>query len=211
MTRTLALIMAIFILAFPLVGCNKKEEKPTNIIKTGELTQEQKDILNLTGTQAPRLYDFEVKGARSMKLEILTLENGGWVCHSSSLVAASNNSESYKGQIALMLTDPDDPFGGYSIAITDADGFSRSTHEPEPIGKKYPDHSTASIVENHFFKLNEPVGLIILYGSEKSPSSQISYFPDEALAHPEEIDSDIARLLAVTFYDKSVSEVEEQK
>ena len=55
-------------------GC---KQQPASFVQSAQLSQNEQALLQLLEIEQPQLFDFSVQGAKSLSLELFTLENGG--------------------------------------------------------------------------------------------------------------------------------------
>lgn len=56
-------------------GC---KQQPASFVQSAQLSQNEQALLQLLEIEQPQLFDFSVEGAKSLSLELFTLENGSW-------------------------------------------------------------------------------------------------------------------------------------
>ena len=154
-----------------------------NTIQPAVLIQEESNLLELLDVQQPMLFDFSVEGASIYWVEIFT---GG----STSPI----DEPDLRGRIALTFGE-DGRFAG--IAFQDEDGVSRISQDPET--SAFVSHASTSAADPIEIVLDEPIALWAYYGEQEAAASTTAYFPDHALQNPQEIQSDFAQLITITF------------
>ena len=163
-----------------------------NTIQPAVLTQEESELLELLDVQQPMLFDFSVEGASIYRVEIFTLQDGAWQPSGGS--TSPIDEPDLRGRIALTFGE-DGQFAG--IAFQDEDGVSRITQDPET--SAFLSHASTCVADSIEFVLEGPVGVWAYYGEQEAAASTTAYFPDHALQNPQEIQSDFAQLITITF------------
>ena len=163
-----------------------------NTIQPAVLTQEESDLLELLDVQQPMLFDFSVEGASGYRVEVFTLENGAWQPSGGS--SSPIDEPSLRGRIALTFGE-DGRFAG--IAFQDENGVSRVSQDPD--GSAFVSHASTAVADPIEIVLDEPIALWAYYGELATAASTTAYFPDYALQNPQEIESDFAQLITITF------------
>ena len=148
-----------------------------NTIQPAVLIQEESNLLELLDVQQPMLFDFSVEGASIYWVEIFTLQDGAWQPSGGS--TSPIDEPDLRGRIALTFGE-DGRFAG--IAFQD-----------------FVSHASTSAADPIEIVLDEPIALWAYYGEQEAAASTTAYFPDHALQNPQEIQSDFAQLITITF------------
>lgn len=203
MKQLVLLLTSLFVLTAVLCGCTQQQEKNQSYVSAAELSQEETDILKLVGAQEPILFDFTTFLGKSFSIQTMELENGSWSdprTYSSSL---DEDTFPFHGRIAIKQ---DEETGAIlSLAVQGPHGFTHSSPTPDESAPTYSSHSTALLSSRVEIEPDKPIALQVYYGYANGQASHTSYIPDYALEHPEEIDSDYAQIVIITFSETPLS------
>lgn len=75
MKHILCLCLSVLLCCLLCTGC---KQQPDNFVQSAQLSQSEQELLQLLEIEQPQLFDFSVRGAKSLSLELFTLENGSW-------------------------------------------------------------------------------------------------------------------------------------
>ena len=195
--RLLSLLLTLCCAAM-LGSCKVTETTTTssvpgkNTIQPAVLTQAESDLLTLVDAQQPLLFDFSVEGASGYQVEIFTLQDGAWQPSGGS--SSSIDESNLRGRIALTFGE-DGRFAG--AAFQNENGVSRISQDPET--SAFVSHASTTIADPIEIVPDEPIALWAYYGEREAAASTIAYFPDHALQNPQQIQSDFAQLITITF------------
>lgn len=197
--RKLSALLLTLCCAMTLGSCKVPETATTttavpskNTIQPAVLTQEESNLLELLDVQQPMLFDFSVEGASIYRVEIFTLQDGAWQPSGGS--SSPIDKPGLRGRIALTFGE-DGQFAG--VAFQDEDGVSRISQDLD--GSTFLSHASTSAADPIEIVLDEPIALWAYYGEQEAAASTTAYFPDHALQNPQEIQSDFAQLITITF------------
>ena len=101
MKHILCLCLTALLCCLLYTGC---KQHPTSFVQSAQLSQNEQELLQLLEIEQPQLFDFSVEGAKSLSLELFTLENGSWKPAGS--FSGNIDQPSCTGRI-LCRTDPD--------------------------------------------------------------------------------------------------------
>lgn len=102
MKRIGCIVIAICLL-FSFTACNFKDKLPDMSIQKSHLTEEEKDIIGLLGTDDQHaIYDFKVSDSiKTIQINTYKLNNGKW----SMIASGARVFEDASGRIALSIDD----------------------------------------------------------------------------------------------------------
>ena len=197
MKHILCLCLTALLCCLLYTGC---KQHPTSFVQSVQLSQNEQELLQLLEIEQPQLFDFSVEGAKSLSLELFTLENGSWKPAGS--FSGNIDQPSCTGRI-LCRTDPDThQISG--LAVDNLGSIQRI--QPQigslPAATGYGQGATSGRTE---IILEQPVALCVLYLNWQQKDSYTHYLPDYALENPQEIESDAAQLVTLTFSAQSLS------
>ena len=75
MKHILCLCLTALLCCLLYTGC---KQQPASFVQSAQLSQNEQALLQLLEIEQPQLFDFSVQGAKSLSLELFTLENGSW-------------------------------------------------------------------------------------------------------------------------------------
>lgn len=75
MKHILCLCLTALLCCLLYTGC---KQQPASFVQSAQLSQNEQALLQLLEIEQPQLFDFSVEGAKSLSLELFTLENGSW-------------------------------------------------------------------------------------------------------------------------------------
>lgn len=101
MKHILCLCLTALLCCLLYTGC---KQQPASFVQSAQLNQNEQELLQLLEIEQPQLFDFSVEGAKSLSLELFTLENGSWKPAGS--FSGNIDQPSCTGRI-LCRTDPD--------------------------------------------------------------------------------------------------------
>ena len=203
MKKLLFSLLSILMLVSLLSGCTPQQEKVGSYLEKAELTEEEINILKLAEAQEPLLFDFTVNTGKSFTIQTFELQDGQWVASQGYSSSINQDNLPIDGRIAIRQ---DEKTGALLlIAVQSKTGFTHSAPMPDESIPEYSAHSTTSLSSRTEIQINKPIAFHAYYGYSDSQTSHTTYFPDYALEHPEEIDSDYAQIVAITFSDKPLS------
>ena len=101
MKHILCLCLTALLCCLLYTGC---KQQPASFVQSAQLSQNEQALLQLLEIEQPQLFDFSVQGAKSLSLELFTLENGSWKPAGS--FSGNIDQPSCTGRI-LCRTDPD--------------------------------------------------------------------------------------------------------
>ena len=101
MKHILRLCLTALLCCLLYTGC---KQQPASFVQSAQLSQNEQALLQLLEIEQPQLFDFSVQGAKSLSLELFTLENGSWKPAGS--FSGNIDQPSCTGRI-LCRTDPD--------------------------------------------------------------------------------------------------------
>ena len=203
MKKLLFSLLSILMLISLFSGCTPQQEKVGNYLEKAELTEEEINILKLAEAQEPLLFDFTVNTGKSFTIQTFELQNGQWVASQGYSSSINQDNLPIDGRIAIRQ---DEKTGALLlIAVQSKTGFTHSAPMPDESVPEYSAHSTTSLSSRTEIQINKPIAFHVYYGYSDNQTSHTAYFPDYALEHPEEIDSDYAQIVAITFSDKPLS------
>ena len=183
MKHILCLCLTALLCCLLYTGC---KQHPTSFVQSAQLSQNEQELLQLLEIEQPQLFDFSVEGAKSLSLELFTLENGSWKPAGS--FSGNIDQPSCTGRV-LCRTDPDT----HQISGLAVDNLGSIQRIHPPLG------TLPDII------LEQPVALCVLYLNWQQKDSYTHYLPDYALENPQEIESDAAQLVTLTFSAQSLS------
>ena len=157
-------------------GC---KQQPASFVQSAQLSQNEQALLQLLEIEQPQLFDFSVQGAKSLSLELFTLENGSWKPAGS--FSGNIDQPSCTGRI-LCRTDPD-THQISSLAVENLGSIQRIQPQMEslPAATGYGQSAISG------------------YLNRQQKDAYTHYLPDYALENPQEIESDAAQLVTLTF------------
>lgn len=172
-------------------GC---KQQPASFVQSAQLSQNEQALLQLLEIEQPQLFDFSVQGAKSLSLELFTLENGSWKPAGS--FSGNIDQPSCTGRI-LCRTDPD-THQISSLAVENLGSIQRIQPQMDSLPAAT-DYGQSAISGRTDITLEQPVALCVLYLNWQQKDAYTHYLPDYALENPQEIESDAAQLVTLTF------------
>lgn len=121
MKHILCLCLTALLCCLLYTGC---KQQPASFVQSAQLSQNEQALLQLLEIEQPQLFDFSVQGAKSLSLELFTLENGSWKPAGS--FSGNIDQPSCTGRI-LCRTDPD-THQISSLAVENLAPSSASSH-----------------------------------------------------------------------------------
>lgn len=200
--RLLFLLSTLTLIAL-LSGCTPQQEKADSSLAKAELSEQEIKILELVNGKEPMLFDFTVEQGKSFTIQTFELQNGKW--DSPKQYASSINPDDLplSGRIAICQDEETGKI--LSIAVQGDRGLTRSSPTLAEEIPRYSARSTSSLSDRTEIQLDKPIALQVFYGYSENAASHTSYTPEYALEHPEEIDSEYAQIVTITFSDKTLS------
>ena len=191
MKHILCLCLTALLCCLLYTGC---KQQPASFVQSAQLSQNEQALLQLLEIEQPQLFDFSVEGAKSLSLELFTLENGSWKPAGS--FSGNIDQPSCTGRI-LCRTDPD-THQISSLAVENLGSIQRIQPQMEslPAATGY---GQSAISGRPDITLEQPVALCVLYLNRQQKDAYTHYLPDYALENPQEIESDAAQLVTLTF------------
>lgn len=191
MKHILCLCLTALLCCLLYTGC---KQQPASFVQSAQLSQNEQALLQLLEIEQPQLFDFSVQGAKSLSLELFTLENGSWKPAGS--FSGNIDQPSCTGRI-LCRADPD-THQISSLAVENLGSIQRIQPQMEslPAATGY---GQSAISGRTDITLEQPVALCVLYLNWQQKDSYTHYLPDYALENPQEIESDAAQLVTLTF------------
>lgn len=197
MKHILCLCLTALLCCLLYTGC---KQHPTSFVQSAQLSQNEQELLQLLEIEQPQLFDFSVEGAKSLSLELFTLENGSWKPAGS--FSGNIDQPSCTGRV-LCRTDPDT----HQISGLAVDNLGSIQRIHPQIGSlpATTGYGQSAISGRTDIILEQPVALCVLYLNWQQKDSYTHYLPDYALENPQEIESDAAQLVTLTFSAQSLS------
>lgn len=194
MKRRLYLCLTVLLCCLLFAGCR---QLPASFVQSAQLTPTEQSLLQLLDVEQPQLFDFSVEGAKSLSLELFTLEDGSW--QPAGSFSGSLDQPVSTGRI-LCRTDPNThQISG--LAVENLGSIDRIQPQmqtlPPAVG-----YGQSAISGRTDIALEQPVALCVLYLNWQAKDSYTHYLPDYALENPQEIKSDAAQLVTLTFSAK---------
>lgn len=203
MKKLLFSLLSILMLISLFSGCTLQQKKIDSYLERTELTEEESNILKLAEAQEPLLFDFTVNMGKSFTIQTFTLQDGKWT--SPKQYASSINQDNFPLDGRIAIRQDEETGAILLIALQSKTGFTHSSPTPDEAAPRYSARSTSSLSDRTEIQLDKPIALQVFYGYSQDAATHTSYTPEYALEHPEEIDSDYAQLVTVTFSDTPLS------
>ena len=200
MKRLSTLFTALILSCLLCCGCQLEQ---TSYLKPVKLTESERELLQLTQQTLPLVMDYHVEGARSMALDIMTLQDGQWVSEETQIFSVTNADASHpmQGRMVLNYSTESDSFGLTSVAAQLGDGTCLRSAELSN-SSTYELRSAAANQNESTVTLNEPVYLLI-FCADKPGNISNGAVATDPLAHPEAFTSDDVQMITVTFSDQN--------
>ena len=182
MKHILCLCLTALLCCLLYTGC---KQQPASFVQSAQLSQNEQALLQLLEIE---------QGAKSLSLELFTLENGSWKPAGS--FSGNIDQPSCTGRI-LCRTDPD-THQISSLAVENLGSIQRIQPQMDSLPAAT-DYGQSAISGRTDITLEQPVALCVLYLNWQQKDAYTHYLPDYALENPQEIESDAAQLVTLTF------------
>lgn len=198
---SLLFLFAIFFVCCLAIVAQASDTASSNYIVPTEPSQQEQffsyDQMNSL------LWNFRIKNAESICVETFLLKEKKWISAHRSRQKVPKTTTVYRGQICFKYSGQTSSKCLLSIFI-DKHEMSYEWESPDkrPIHCPY---ACSLLGKHHEINLNQKIPLWTFYIFSPQSSCYTSYSPDYALEHPEEIKSDYAQIVVITFSDTPLS------
>lgn len=173
--RYLSLLLAA-LMGLTLAGCGaalKKDKKASMSIQPAQLSEEETALLELLDIDPADycLFDFQVKGAQSVRLRAYELADGEWNC----VVHGAHEATDGEGQIALTFEKMTE---GGRMAYRDGSGTFAQEFTMEADGTAGMTFATSTLTGSAKIELEQEIPLVIQIVTSKNEirSYDVTYF-----------------------------------
>lgn len=206
-TKRYAALFLAAALALSLAGCGMNEDKSKDkdgdmAIQPAQLSQEETALLELldVGTDAQRIFDYQVEGAKSVRLRAYELAGNDWNCVVHGAVEAANGA----GRVALTFGKMAE---GVRMAYSDGSGIYSREFTMEAGDISGITFATSALTGPTPIELDREIPLALQIGTSQGEFStySVDYFdmPRELAKHGYEH----VYAITVTFSAQAASEL----
>lgn len=120
MKKNILIIMTILLIGILVIGCEEVEKLPDMYINLGELTEEEKDILDLFNLKYNyEIYDYNVdENVKYREINLYEFKDGKW----ENLGSVSGQQDGTKGRILMYF---DDEYTSFVVSEQDENGYTQ--------------------------------------------------------------------------------------